>query len=662
MIINYLLCDKVGGINMSELLGIISPLRKLLSDTDEVINVKVKGSNQNILELKENREYIIPDFQREIRWDKDNLSQLIDDIKTGPKYLGNIILTKNFNEDKYLIIDGQQRMTVITMILWCLKSIHNEKIELIKPCKLSIESFEGFEKLIEKSFTDSLKNDNSILETDKLFQIDKYYELWNNIREISYISNKKEAKEFVDNLEKSSVNIILNESDDLKDGIRYFIDVNLKGKQLDTEDIFKGYLFRQDTSKEIRDAWYQLKTNVAKIVEKKIKYPILKLIEHYFYCDLYNDKKFKNLVFDEEFLLKSEFELQEETSTKFRKNTHIIEVINDRIYMINSIKKLNEVIDIMIEIVDTNSPSDKFKRLFNDIDFDELEVFHNFMRKILKDDKVLPKALLMKYILSVLITEESKGKRDFRKIYGVYLLSVLFMLFENKKNLDVFINVLKASNNSWYEEALKEINSYFEASKITDNKIIAQFKKGRNEENEDYRFRCKSLATIYNFFAIKDNEICISKDLKKLKKFISDDEAFTTEHFIISQNKQKLIFDESEEKHTYEFKIDEKIYKTYVNNLFNFIFIKREINNKLDNYWLPKKLEIIDEKDVECEYSKMVIRKLKDLSDSMKKIANEESYKEKLSLFFYQEFKEKYIYYSRDVLNSVIEKIKNKSK
>ena len=64
-----------------------------------------------------------------------------------------------------------------------------------------------------------------------------------------------EAKNFIDNLGKSSVNIILNESDDLKDGIRYFIDVNLKGKQLDTEDIFKGYLFRNDSSIERRNAW-----------------------------------------------------------------------------------------------------------------------------------------------------------------------------------------------------------------------------------------------------------------------------------------------------------------------------------------------------------------------------------------------------------------------
>lgn len=651
---------------MSELLGIIAPLKKLLSDEKEVITVRVNGKNQDILQLNKSREYIIPDFQREIRWDKDNLSQLIDDIKSGPKYLGNIILTKDYKNDKYLIIDGQQRITVITMILSCLKSIHDGKIESIEPCKLSIESFQGFEEILKNNFSDQLKEDKDILATDKLFQINKYYELWNHIKKINCISNKIEAKKFIGNLGKSSINIILNESDDLKDGIRYFIDVNLKGKQLDTEDIFKGYLFRNDSRSEIRDEWYKLKMNVSDIEKKKVKYPLLKFLEHYFYCNLYNNKKFKSLIFDEEFLLKSEFELKEESTTVFRMKTHLIEVINDNTYMVDSIKSINKVIEIMIEIVDTNSPSDKFIKLFNNvaggkkIDSDELEVFHNFMKKILKDDKVLPKALLMKYILSILIKGTEKEKKEYKKIYGVYLLSVLFMIFENKKNIDVFMNVLKAPDDFWYEEALKEINSYFEASKITDNKIISQFKKGTNEEEEDYRFRCKSLATIYNFFIIKENEITISKGLKKLKKFISDDESFTIEHFIISQKKQKLVFIESKTEEEIEYKMDEEIYKRYVNNLFNFIFISRDINDQLKNYWLPKKLEILTKENIDCEYSKMVIKELKDLSNSMKKNINKENYNKDLNLFFYQEFKEKYIEYSRCVLNSVIEQIKNK--
>jgi uncharacterized protein with ParB-like and HNH nuclease domain len=660
-----------GGTEMSDLLGIISPLKKLLSNTDEVITVRANGTNQNILALNKNRKFIIPDFQREIRWDCDNLSQLIDDIKSGPKYMGNIILTKICNEDRYLIIDGQQRITTITMILCCLNNIHDGKIESIIPCTLSVESFMGFEELVCNKFVEESRKNSKIRKTDKLYQIDKYYELWDCMSKNTTITNKVEAKKFLDNLFKSKVNIILNESDDMKDGIRYFIDVNLKGKQLDTEDIFKGYLFRNDSSKEIRDAWYNLKTKTAIVDEKKIKYPLLKLLEHYFYCDLYNDKKYKGLNFDEEFLLTSEFILHEETTSVFRMKTHFIEVIDDKDYMIASINRLNTVIDVIIDIVDTEAPSTTFKNFFkkirgNDkIDVIEMSIIHNFMKKILKDDKILPKALFMKYILTVFLNENKKEKKEFRKVYGVYLLAVLFIIFENKKSKDSFLNILKASSDKWFDIAIEDINSYFKPGKITDNKITSQLKQGLNEDEEDYQFRCKSLATIYNFFMINEGEVQIIKPLDELKQFVTNDAAYTTEHFIVSQTKQKsqkVVTCEGKTEKETEYLLNEDIYKRYVNNLFNFIFIDNKLNGKLGNYWLPKKIEVINAecKEFKCEYSKMVIENLSDLANSMKMCASSENYKRDLDLFFYQEFKEKYIEYSRRIINSVINKINNK--
>jgi len=281
-----------------ELLGLIAPLRKLLSNTNETISVHVDGSMKDILSLEENREYIIPDFQREIRWEKENLSQLVEDIKSGPKYLGNIILTKKLNENKFLIIDGQQRITVLTLILACIKNLHNRQIGAISTCKLNIESFLGFETILERGFPDKHSLPPEVLQSDKLHQIDKYYELWNQIKAIDCIANSYAARQFVDNLGKSDVNIILNRSDDATVGIRYFIDVNLKGKQLDTEDIFKGYLFRNDLNENIRTEWYKFKTNVSRIeATKKMDYPLLKLLEHYFYPIL-SMKKMENIIYE----------------------------------------------------------------------------------------------------------------------------------------------------------------------------------------------------------------------------------------------------------------------------------------------------------------------------------------------------------------------------
>ena len=653
---------------MSELLGIIAPLRKFLSNSNEIIQVQVKGEFNEVLSLQENREYIIPDFQREIRWDKDNLSQLIDDIKSGPKYLGNIILTQNMNENKFLIIDGQQRITVLTMILTCLCTLHYGQIDTITPCKLRIESFLGFEKIVEYRFPDIKKLESEIIDTDKLHQIGKYYELWHCIKNTDNIFNRRDAKLFINNLGKSNINIILNRSDDLKDGIRYFIDVNLKGKQLDTEDIFKAYLFRNDSGNEIRSEWYNLATNVSRINCTKMKYPLLKLLEHYFFCDLYNEPKFKGMVFDEEFLLKSEFKTREDMPIKYRARTHLIEVIDDNIYMLKSLKMLNKVIVIMLNIVANFTNSD-FHSMFSCVsengksikmDTDELKVIHNFIGKILKDDKILPKALVMKYILTVLIDGQAKSKSEYKKIYGVYLLSVLFIIFENNKSKDVFMSVLKASNEEWYTETVKQINSYFVIDKITDNKIISQFKQGTNEDAEDYRFRCKSLATVYNFFRIKEDRIILSGNLDKVKKFVTDDDKFSTEHFIISESKtgtMRITCGKNENNYIH----NKDIFRKYINSLFNFIFISETINTEIGNYWIPQKMQLINLNNLECDYSKMVINNLVRIKDSMQKDVNENNYKDRLDLFFARDFKELYIEYARNVLNAVIDKIKEES-
>ena len=115
---------------MSELLGIIAPIKKFLSNSNENIFLSLNGEKEVICSLAENRVYNIPDFQREIRWSCDNVAMLIEDIKTKPRFLGNIILTKHSNA-KFSIIDGQQRITILTMILNAINKLHSQDIETI---------------------------------------------------------------------------------------------------------------------------------------------------------------------------------------------------------------------------------------------------------------------------------------------------------------------------------------------------------------------------------------------------------------------------------------------------------------------------------------------------------------------------------------------------
>jgi hypothetical protein len=77
----------------------------------------------------------IPYFQRQFAWNEENFEQLVDDIKDGlkafgesePYFLGSIILwAKEQNEDGsglYAVIDGQQRLTCLTILMACLRDL-----------------------------------------------------------------------------------------------------------------------------------------------------------------------------------------------------------------------------------------------------------------------------------------------------------------------------------------------------------------------------------------------------------------------------------------------------------------------------------------------------------------------------------------------------------
>lgn len=264
---------------MPDLLGIIVPLRKFLSNSVE--NITLTNSHENILVLEKGRRYVIPDFQRKIRWDQDNVEILLDDLESGSKYLGNIILTQQ-EENIFSIIDGQQRITILTMILTAILRFHGDDMDVLYPCKLQVDSFFGFEILLDSYFASESLEDQKVCESDHLHQKEKYFNLWKCLIEDERIRDKRKAKALLENLEQSNVNLILNRSDDTKDDIRYFIDVNLKGKQLDVEDIFKSYLFINDSSEEIRAAWYCFKKNAVSAERAKITYPLLKLLEHFF--------------------------------------------------------------------------------------------------------------------------------------------------------------------------------------------------------------------------------------------------------------------------------------------------------------------------------------------------------------------------------------------
>jgi len=121
----------------------------------------ITGELNRPFPLCENRVYIIPGYQREIRWSSEDVQTLIDDlIRGGKKFLGTITIS-TLDGIKCEVIDGQQRLTVLTMIISQLNKYVSHKKSISNLCKIQNESFPMFNIAIENNFDlDSLKKNN----------------------------------------------------------------------------------------------------------------------------------------------------------------------------------------------------------------------------------------------------------------------------------------------------------------------------------------------------------------------------------------------------------------------------------------------------------------------------------------------------------------------
>ena len=432
---------------MAEIVGTITNLSDFLSKTQVCLSVKPNDPQQQIICLEADRKYSIPAFQREVRWDDNNLKMLLYDLSRSSKFLGNIILTIK-SDHTCEIIDGQQRTTVLMLIVSCIKKKFGIKISTPDLCPLRNEGFTGFQTLLEKAFDqEAITSDdwNAILKSDDYHQLPRIQKLWNTISSSELLADRHKAQGLLDNLCKSEFNIIASYSNDVNTSIQYFLDVNLKGIRLDTEDIFKGYLFSQDSRELTRSLWQKNKRDVLRLngvtqSSEEKRYPLMKLYEHFFYCDLYlpreGDCEYSTLKFGENFCLTSGFE---SGSTKYYEGSHLIEAIRDRDYLQNVLSRLNKCVEIMTDIIESEGPSTPFKDKFicaKKVDSIDIQNCHSMLKKILMEKEVIPKILALKYILTY-FDGKPHAKEEYKSVYSVFCAAVLFTVFANKKESDV---------------------------------------------------------------------------------------------------------------------------------------------------------------------------------------------------------------------------------
>ncbi len=223
------------------------------------------------------KSYQIPMYQRDYSWDKEDWEDLWNDILELPQdrthYLGYLVLQQmNETEETFWVIDGQQRLTTVSLIAlaiiallkkWSEQGIEqdNNKIRYEKEIERYLGNFSTSKLTLSPKLTLNRNNNDfykswmlnfrqppslsKLKPSTKLMQqaFNFYYQ---KIEEM--FDTQKSGAELTDFLEKTIGNGLvfttISVQNDL-DAFKVFETLNARGVKLSPADLLKNYLFSQ---------------------------------------------------------------------------------------------------------------------------------------------------------------------------------------------------------------------------------------------------------------------------------------------------------------------------------------------------------------------------------------------------------------------------------
>lgn len=203
-----------------------------------------------------NERYRIPIYQRNFAWGEKEILELLLDIynqykndKESNYYIGSLVVSHKENDNTYKendniydVIDGQQRLTVITLIYIYLreKSLLPNKL-INKDIPISFEIRDEINEYLKKKLGKEKINEAYITEENGLQAFEYAFNVINNFFNEYFKENEDIKKEYTDFLfyKVQIIRIILPKDTDL---IEYFEIMNTRGEQLELHDILKARL------------------------------------------------------------------------------------------------------------------------------------------------------------------------------------------------------------------------------------------------------------------------------------------------------------------------------------------------------------------------------------------------------------------------------------
>lgn len=202
-----------------------------------------------VKDLCNNDKYIVPIYQRNYAWGKDEIELLIQDIEEAQKktkdknyYIGSLVVAKRF--DGYEVIDGQQRLTTLKLLL----SYYNQRCNKQEHINLTFEHREVSNHSLSNLTNSSKESDNITLG----------YQIISNILEHKTNLAEKEhldIKAFFEFL-LNNVVILRTEVPEETDLNHYFEIMNNRGEQLEKHEVLKARLMDKLPKTDKTDAKY----------------------------------------------------------------------------------------------------------------------------------------------------------------------------------------------------------------------------------------------------------------------------------------------------------------------------------------------------------------------------------------------------------------------
>lgn len=252
--------------------------------------METKNLNKSLQEIFQSK-YIVPLYQRNYAWAQDEIEQLLQDLyenfkksKKNPTlnyFIGSLVLLKR-KDGYYEVIDGQQRLTTLSLLL--------KILGLVKEPKLFYESRPEVE-----AFFDSYFRNGSTKDVTFNYKVSPLINAVDLLKQSIVNPDEVEGKKLFDieDFDKfkkfvfENVILVRVEIPQDTDVASYFEIMNNRGEQLQKHEILKSYLMetlrdqngnyfekQQDEFSKIWDACSQMDVHIQKLfsAEDRRKY------------------------------------------------------------------------------------------------------------------------------------------------------------------------------------------------------------------------------------------------------------------------------------------------------------------------------------------------------------------------------------------------------